>query len=196
MNQSQNLPEYLLYFFRYLRDLKLLIGIKEMADAYSALDAINIMDREQFKLALKIVLVSSKEEEEIFEQAFYQFFIRDLREEHKQNLLHFHSDDGMDHLLVNNERDEKNQKHKQGKAADGDEYSSLHPEGEEAANPNITSGIVTDILPMDDEVNGNATMPLWSAAKGLNKRGQKIEAQITTKQFSKMEKTAKNCYVK
>ncbi|RDW15386.1 vWA domain-containing protein [Oceanobacillus chungangensis] len=190
MNQSQNLPEYMLHFFRYLRDLKLLIGMKEMADVYSALDAIDIMDREQFKLALKIVLVSSKEEEEIFEQAFYQFFVRDLREEHKQDLLHFHSDDRMDQVLVNNERIGENPKQKQNKAASDDEYP-LKLEGEEEAKSDETPGIVTDILPIDDEAGVNGTIPLWSATKGLNKQGQQIEAKITAKQFSKMEKTAK-----
>ncbi|MGC8227628.1 vWA domain-containing protein [Pseudobacillus badius] len=63
-------------FCRYLRSRGFVIGLKEIEDSLRALSFVDISKREQFQLALKLVLCSSKEEQVVFDEAFQLFFVK------------------------------------------------------------------------------------------------------------------------
>ena len=101
MIKSQKLSNHLLLFCQYLRDAEFLIGPKEMSESLRALEFIDITDLQQFRLTLKIVLCSSKEEQEKFDQAFKAFFLT-ANDKKDKDMLHFLSDEkGKDDLLRN-----------------------------------------------------------------------------------------------
>lgn len=186
MSQPSTLPEYMMSFFRYLRDLNFLIGIKEMAGAYQAVEMIDISEMEQFKQALKIVLASSKEEEELFEQAFYQYFIKALRTADKQDLLHFHSEAGKEYLLANQTAAREDRQQTAGNEAINDSQQKA------IENPAADSGTMTGISSTNDsDTDDFSSVPLWSATRGSAQEQKILQVKISTAELQKMKKTAK-----
>ncbi len=61
-------------FVAVLRSLGLNTGTSELSDAARALALIDVMDREQFRLALKATLVKKQRDARIFDLAFDKFF--------------------------------------------------------------------------------------------------------------------------
>jgi len=176
----------MLSFFRYLRDLNFLIGIKEMTDAFHAVEMIDLSDMEQFKQALKIVLVTSKEEEEMFEKVFYQYFIKKLRTDDKQDLFHFHSEAAKESLLVDSNFKREDRKQSGGsETLDGSQQKNIE-------NPNAAIGMMTGISATHDEVTDEfSSVPLWSATRGSTQKKKILQVKICTIELQKMEKTAK-----
>ncbi|SFR08704.1 vWA domain-containing protein [Desulfoscipio geothermicus] len=62
-------------FVAVLRSLGLKTGTSELADAARALAAVDVLDREQFRLALRATLVKTQREARVFDLAFDRFFV-------------------------------------------------------------------------------------------------------------------------
>lgn len=67
-------------FCRFARANGMRVGVQETVVALQAARSVGIADRETFRLALRAVLCSSKEEWDIFEEIFQKFWLR--QEEH------------------------------------------------------------------------------------------------------------------
>ena len=194
MEQSQKLSSHLLLFFRYLRDAGFLIGPKEMNDGLRALESIDITDLGKFRLVLKIVLCSSKEEQDKFDQEFNRFFINNLGERDR-DMLHFLSkekkvDDLLENNLSNHEKESK--ENEQQKINDGKNEADHTIESEEE----VSTGSIVNGLGQGNIVNDNieeerSQAASWTAAKIMSKEPQKIKAYVSSDQFQTMEKAAR-----
>lgn len=172
MIQAEKLSTHLLSFFRYLRDKGFLIGTQEMNDGLRALEFINISDIQQFRLALRIVLCSSRAEQEVFDHAFIRFFINNNEDQKTDDLLHF--------LTEEKRKDEET--NEVDRAARSEEKSST--------NPTISSRQQDDST---DENSGEKQkkMTVWVATNLMNKDEQDIQVHVSSNQFEAMEKAAK-----
>ncbi|WP_153731529.1 vWA domain-containing protein [Sporosarcina obsidiansis] len=172
MIQSEKLSIHLLLFFRYLREKKFLIGTKEMSDGLRALEFIDISDIQQFRLALRIVLCSSRAEQETFDHAFIKFFLNNNQDQQTEDLLH-----------VLTEKKRKNEETNEvNRTVESKEKSSTSPSINSARQDQIT-----------DENSGKEQkkMAIWTATNLMNKDEQDIQASISSAQFETMEKAAK-----
>lgn len=61
-------------FFGYLRGYGFRIGIGETEDALRAIETAGVADRERFRISLRIVACSRREELDVFDRAFAAFF--------------------------------------------------------------------------------------------------------------------------
>lgn len=173
MIQSEKLSTHLLSFFRYLRDQGLLIGTKEMSDGLRALEVIDISDLQQFRLALRIVLCSSKEEQETFDRAFIRFFLNNNEEQKTEDLLHF--------LTEATKKDEE--RNEVDRAVELEEQSST--------SPTISSRQQDDST--DENVGEDQKkMTVWVPTNLMNKDEQDVQTHISSYQFEAMEKAAKS----
>lgn len=182
MTEIKTLPRYLLKFFRYLREHQFLIGTKEMIDAFDALDFVDISDKEKFKLALKTVIVSRKEEEEIFEQAFYQFFKKPFRSE---ELLHYHFEEAKEHLLTSDKNLTSTRVNEDVQNTKDEQVSN----GASENSPNLDEGFLIDTFDSEtDDIEEEAKVPLWATGKSRITKRNTIKIKIDSNQ--RMEKTA------
>lgn len=75
MRQRQNnLATRVIEFCRYARDRGLSAAVKESVDALEAVRAAGVADRDSFKVVLRAVLCSSKEEWDLFDDIFESFW--------------------------------------------------------------------------------------------------------------------------
>jgi len=68
------------WFCHKLREHQFNIGSEETMLSLRAIETINIADEESFKFALRLILCSKKEEQEIFDRLFQQFFDKEKSE--------------------------------------------------------------------------------------------------------------------
>jgi hypothetical protein len=77
--------ERLARFIAVLRGLGLRAGTSELNDAVRALAAVDVLDREQFRLALRATLVKKQRDARVFDLAFERFFApREERERRRR----------------------------------------------------------------------------------------------------------------
>lgn len=74
LEQNTSLLVSILRLSNILRSLGLRISTSEMIDAFCALKDTLLVDKQEFKYCLKCTLLKEKDKEEIFEQAFEEFF--------------------------------------------------------------------------------------------------------------------------
>ncbi|MCZ2258186.1 vWA domain-containing protein [Sporosarcina sp. G11-34] len=172
MIQSEKLSNHLLLFFRYLRDKEFLIGTKEMSDGLRALEFIDIANLQQFRLALRIVLCSSKEEQERFDEAFIKFFLNGNNSENTKEMLHFLSEEKRKSDATN----EVNQK--------------KESEKNSPTNPTV-SGIHQNQIANGSSGEEQRKVHVWAATNIMNKEAQEIKVYVSSHQFQSMEKAAK-----
>jgi uncharacterized protein with von Willebrand factor type A (vWA) domain len=70
----ENITGTIVDFFRLLRDNGFTVGVKETLDSLSALNIVKITDRASLKSALRSIVSTSKEEFELFDSLFEQFW--------------------------------------------------------------------------------------------------------------------------
>jgi uncharacterized protein with von Willebrand factor type A (vWA) domain len=70
----ENITRSIIDFCRLLRENGFPVGIKETLDSLSALNIVKVTDRAAFKSALRSILSTSKEEFEIFDSLFEQYW--------------------------------------------------------------------------------------------------------------------------
>lgn len=177
MIQTEKLSTHLHLFFRTLRDANFLVGPTEMTDALRALEWIEIADVGQFRLALKIVLCSSKEEQAVFDRLFQAFFLNNQRQ---QDMLHFLSEENKkDDLLVN-----------ESSATESDQVEQQETEQDATSEEYVTGEAIDD--PAMSEVVGQqqSKVRLWTASNGMNQHAQEITTSVSAHQFQAMEKAA------
>ncbi len=71
-------------FVAVLRHLGLNAGTSELTDAARALAAVDVLDREQFRLALRATLVKKQRDAKVFDLAFARFFAPGEEREHQR----------------------------------------------------------------------------------------------------------------
>ena len=71
---SGHLAENVLHFVRVLRGAGMALGPAKVLDALKAVEATGIEDREDFRSALAAVLVTRRDQVELFDQAFDLFW--------------------------------------------------------------------------------------------------------------------------
>lgn len=178
-----HLPEYVVAFCRCLRQNGFLIGFKEEEDTLVALQSIDMSNQEQFHLVLKTILCSSKEEQAVFDQWFYQFFkleqeredpafLKDLRKEGKQA--------GQHPVKADQERQTARGQREKAAARQGGGKGRESP-GEEAA------ALAAEKEPVKDSL-GKALN--WLAARAGGNQAQ-LTASISPSQLESMEASAK-----
>lgn len=177
-----NLSEHVLSFCRYLRSQGFLIGLKEVEDSLRALEAIDIGEREQFYLALKIVLCSSQEEQFVFDRAFHSFFANN-RSNH--SLIPFLSadkqiDGRLDAGMLKEQVEEHPEKAKQ--------IGGIREGENDSAESSPASG--KDESEKAEGESGKAFR--WFAAHAINKRPQERKVPISSSELQRMEKAAQN----
>lgn len=97
-NPGATIQLNLIKFIRILRQLGVRVSSAEAMDACHALTSIDILEKEQFRGALRACLVKSRAERNVFELAFEQFFVapeikqkrreaRKKQEEERQTLM-------------------------------------------------------------------------------------------------------------
>ncbi|MHA6261323.1 vWA domain-containing protein [Sporosarcina sp. CAU 1771] len=172
MEQTENLSTYLLSFFRYLRDKGFLIGTKEMSDALKSLEFVDISDRQQFRLALQIVLCSSRAEQELFDHAFIRFFLNNNEDTKTDDLLHFLSEERKTNEIEN----------KVDRTVESNEQSSK--------NPMVSSREQNESSSEHSDVE-QKKMTVWVPTNFGKKEDQEIQVRVTSHQFDEMMKAAK-----
>ncbi|KMY55787.1 hypothetical protein AC623_19135 [Bacillus sp. FJAT-27231] len=177
-----NLSGHILSFCRYLRRKGFLVGLKEAEDGIRALHFINITDREQFRLALKTVLCSSKEEQAIFDQAFKLFFTASSRDQEKIPFLSSMQQTGReeqeDAAEEGEEQEEALRKNGASEATEGSAGHSIAAGSEE------------------DQKKGTADKGLskalrWLAANTTNQQAVERQVVISPTEMGKMRKAAR-----
>ena len=172
MLQSQKISNQLLSFVRYLREQEFVLGIKEMSDGLQALESIDITELQQFRLALRIVLCSSREEQEKFDHAFIRFFLNNNEDQQTENLLHF----------LTEEKRENEEENVVNRTVESEESTST--------NPSVTS-MQQDQTTDEDSGEEKRKMTIWTATNIMNLEEQEIQVHIPSNQFHSMEKAAK-----
>jgi len=76
----RTLTKQVQWFCHKLREHQFNIGPEETMLSLRAIETINIADEESFKFALRLILCSKKEEQEIFDRLFQQFFDKEKSE--------------------------------------------------------------------------------------------------------------------
>ncbi|MCI0606614.1 VWA domain-containing protein [bacterium] len=74
MSKKEMISESVVGFCRFLRVKGFPVGIKETIDALVATEIVTITDRCAFQAALRSLLSSSREESELFDQLFHQYW--------------------------------------------------------------------------------------------------------------------------
>ncbi len=79
-----SIEENLVDFVNTLRKMGVMISTGEVITALRALEVINILNRKQFKEALRSILIKNQDQQEIFEKAFNSFFtVPEVREQQR-----------------------------------------------------------------------------------------------------------------
>ena len=84
-NQIVDLASAIVQFCRFVRENGLSGGAKETLAALEAVDAVGLNDGEIFRFALRAALCSSKEEWDLFDQLFAQFWVQAEQERHGES---------------------------------------------------------------------------------------------------------------
>ena len=74
---ENRLENHIVMFVHILRNAGLTLGISEMEDALRAVTCLDITDKEQIRSGLRSVLVKSRHDCDVFEQAFDAYFVPD-----------------------------------------------------------------------------------------------------------------------
>lgn len=182
MIQSQKLSDHLLWFCRTLRKRNFLISMKEVEDGLRALQSIDISDREQFRIALKIVFCSSREEQEKFNQAFQEFFLNGDGDGNGKDLLPF--------LSAEKRTDSHDYSEKIERKNDGKSESRHVADFEKAATASLATGVVAEDAVPEDTSDEQDDMAVWTATNAIRKEVQEIHVSVSSNNFVSMEKAA------
>lgn len=88
----------LIKFIRILRQLGVRVSSAEAIDAFQALTRVDMVDREQFRAALRSCLVKTKPERNVFELAFEQFFVDPEEKQRRRELRRRQEEARLDQL--------------------------------------------------------------------------------------------------
>lgn len=178
MPQQETLTDHLVLFFRKLRQSGFILGPHEMGDAIHALQSIDILDMEQFKRSIQIVICSTKEEQEKFDSIFQEYFIR----KEKEDLLQFQSEiKQIDADTVTPQDDDD--------AQTGMQHDAVKDEQMQSGNIGIGFSGVELEENTDTEEEAGAT--LFSALNIIAKNPRKLTVKIPSYNFKAMEIAAK-----
>ncbi|MFL0364760.1 VWA domain-containing protein [Pseudobacillus sp. 179-B 2D1 NHS] len=175
-----NLSEHVLSFCRYLRSQDFLIGLKETEDSLRALEAIDIGEHEQFRLALKIVLCSSREEQFVFDRAFPLFFANHFS---NQSLVPFLSTDKQVDGRLNAGTAREQVEERSEKAAEMGDTDAKE-------NHSVESAVANGKDESEKAEKEYRKAFRWFAAHAINKRPRERKVPISSSQLYHMEKAA------
>ncbi|KJS15856.1 MAG: hypothetical protein VR69_11325 [Peptococcaceae bacterium BRH_c4b] len=98
-SQAGNTIQYsLIKFIRILRQLGVRVSSAEAIDAFQALTRVDMVNREQFRAALRSCLVKTKPERNVFELAFDQFFVEPEEKQRRRELRRKQEEERQDQL--------------------------------------------------------------------------------------------------
>lgn len=155
-----------------------MIGPQETMDSIRAAESIDLLDKGQFKTALKLVLCSRKEDQPVFEHAFKEVFSNMKDNRTGDDLLHYLTDEGNKTKLSNENIDRQ--------------YTQEnHLKGKTTSRSQPLAAGVPGTNTSESETPGEKRPISWFASYTALKQPDEFQAFIPLDEMEDMKKAAK-----